>query len=230
MSTTTTDTEQLRWEIERQRSALGRDLEALGDHVSPGRIVERRKAAAGQRVRRMKDTLMGSADSAGSRVSDAGGSVADRAGAVAGSISDGAGSVAGAVRETPDAVMERTKGSPLGMGLISFGIGVVAGSLLPSTRKETQLAAKVEPALERVAEEAGTAAREGMDQLRPAAEQAAQSLKHEATDAAHAVQEKAAEGAAEVQAEAQSGAAEVADQARPGDTATMPTPGALPPR
>lgn len=226
---TTTDTAQLRWEIERQRSALGRDLEALGDHVSPGRIVERRKAAAGQRVRRVKDTLMGSAETAGSGVSDARGSVADTAGSLAGSVSDGASSVAGAVRDAPDAVMERTKGSPLGMGLITFGIGLVAGSLLPSTKKESQLAAKVEPALERVAEEAGSAARQGIDQLRPAAEQAAQTLKHEATDAARSVQQTASDGAAEVQARAQAGAAEGAEQAGTGDTATMPTPGARPP-
>ncbi|HEX4867995.1 MAG TPA: DUF3618 domain-containing protein [Acidimicrobiales bacterium] len=226
---TTTDTAQLRWEIERQRSALGRDLEALGDHVSPGRIVERRKAAAGQRVRRVKDTLMGSAEAAGGGVSDASGSVADTAGSLAGSVSDGASSVAGAVRDAPDAVMERTKGSPLGMGLITFGIGLVAGSLLPSTKKESQLAAKVEPALERVAEEAGSAARQGIDQLRPAAEQAAQTLKHEATDAARSVQQTASDGAAEVQARAQAGAAEVAEQAGTGDTATMPTPGARPP-
>ena len=68
MSTTTTTTageaEQLRREIESRRAGLGRDLEALGDHVSPSRMVQRRRTAAGRRWRGMTSSLMGRSEEA----------------------------------------------------------------------------------------------------------------------------------------------------------------------
>ncbi len=219
MTTTTHDTEQLRWQIEQQRTTLSRDLEALGDHMSPGRMVERRKAAMGQRVRRVKDTLMGTADTATSRAHDARASVT-------GTVSEAGSTVAGAVREAPDMVAQRTQGSPLGMGLISFGIGLVAGSLLPESRKERELAAKVEPALEQAATEAGHIAREGMDELKPVAEHAAASVKEDVQDATRKVQETAKEHAQSVRQEAQGAAQHVAGEAKgDGTSSSMPTQG-----
>jgi hypothetical protein len=207
------DAERLRWEIERQRSTLGRDLEALGDHVSPGRMVERRKAAMGHRVRRVRDRLMGAADGAGENLSFAGE-------AMTGFGED----VASSVRGAPDMVRDRTQGSPLGMGLVSFGIGFVAASLFPATRQEQRLAAKVEPALDRAAEEAGSVARESVDDLRPAAEQAALDLRDDATEAAQHVKDTAQQGVDEVRSEAQHGAEEVTRQAKGPGAGSTPEP------
>ncbi|MET0727006.1 MAG: DUF3618 domain-containing protein [Acidimicrobiales bacterium] len=204
MSTTNPTAEQLRQEIDQQRDALGRDFEALGDHVSPGRMIERKRMAAGERVRSVKTTLMGAADHSTSRVGDARSAVANQAGAVA-----------NAVTSAPDMALQRTQGSPLVMGLISFGLGFVAGSVIPATQREQELASQAEPLLERAAEGAGQVARESIDELAPVAQRAAESLKEDAAEGARVVQERAKEGVTEVQAQARSGASEVADQARP---------------
>src|SRR3546814_19026066 len=61
-TTGSAESQQLRASIEAQRAMLGRDLEALGDHVSPGRVVERRKRAMSTRMSRMRERVMGAAD------------------------------------------------------------------------------------------------------------------------------------------------------------------------
>ena len=195
-NTTSAEAQLLRQEIESQRTMLGRDLEALGDHVSPGRMVERRRTAAAQRVRGVKDRLMGVADDTTSAVTDR------------------AESVAHAVAAAPDAACSQTQGSPLAMGLISFGVGLVAASLIPATREERKLAAKAQPALQAAAEQAGTLAREDVDQLVPAAKEAAMDLRDDAADAARVVKDQAQAGAAEVQGQVTGSAEHVADQAR----------------
>lgn len=174
--------EALRQEISVQRDALGRDLEALGDHMSPGRMVERRRAAVRQRVRGVSDRLMGTAESAGNRLGSAG----ERLGAA------------------PDAARETVQGNPLAMGLISFGVGLVAASVAPSTRTERDLAARAEPALERAAEAAGSIARDEVEQLKPEVRASVEQVKEDAREAAQ-----------EVKGHAQGAAQEVREQQRP---------------
>jgi hypothetical protein len=206
-NTTSAEAQLLRQEIETQRSMLGRDLEALGDHVSPARMVERRRTAAAQKVRGVKDRLMGVAD-------DTTSAVGNRAGAASSAITDGAESVAHTVAAAPDAARSQTQGNPLAMGLISFGVGLVAASLIPATREERRLAAKAQPALQAAAEQAGTLAREDVDQLVPAAREAAMDLRDDAADAARVVKDQAQAGAAEVQGQVKGSAEHVADQAK----------------
>ena len=52
--------DQLKHEAETQRARMGDTLEAIGDRLSPERMVERRKAAVGQTFRNMKESVMGS--------------------------------------------------------------------------------------------------------------------------------------------------------------------------
>ena len=54
-------TEELRTQIAEQRDDLGRELEAIGDRVSPGRMAQRRKAAVGERFTSVKERVMGTA-------------------------------------------------------------------------------------------------------------------------------------------------------------------------
>ena len=54
--------DQLRRDAQLQREQMGDTLEAIGDRLSPERIVERRKAAVGQRLRSVKEAVMGSPD------------------------------------------------------------------------------------------------------------------------------------------------------------------------
>src|SRR3546814_12588788 len=60
-TTGSAESQQLRASIEAQRAMLGRDLEALGAHVSPGRVVEPRKRAMSTRMSRMGGRVMGAA-------------------------------------------------------------------------------------------------------------------------------------------------------------------------
>ena len=52
--------DQLKHDAELQRARMGDTLEAIGDRLSPERMVERRKAAVGQTFRNMKESVMGS--------------------------------------------------------------------------------------------------------------------------------------------------------------------------
>jgi hypothetical protein len=178
------EAEQLRRAIEDQRSTLGRDLVALGDHVSPGAMVQRRRNAATQSLRSMKESLMGVADDAGSAVSGR------------------ASGLASAASGAPQAATDQVKGSPLVMGLLGFGAGLVAASVVPGTRTERNVAAKAEPALQQAAGQAGALVREDIDQLTPVAKQATEELRDDAADAARVVQEQASKGAATVQGQA----------------------------
>ena len=49
----------------------------------------------------------------------------------ASSISDATGSVAESARQAPQAVVDRTQGSPLVMGAVAFGLGFVAAAVFP---------------------------------------------------------------------------------------------------
>ncbi len=70
-------------EIEQTRSDLSRNVNALGEAVSPGNVARRQVGKVGSAASDLKDRVMGTADDAGSAVS---GSVSG----AAGSISDAA--------------------------------------------------------------------------------------------------------------------------------------------
>src|SRR3546814_10832799 len=126
---------------------LGRDRVALGGHVSPGRVVERRKRAMSTRMSRMRERVMGAADDTTSALGERMESMADT------------------VTSAPDMARSSTQGNPLAMGLVSFGVGLVAASLLPASRQERHMAQRGEPMLERAADEAGSLARAEAAQL-----------------------------------------------------------------
>ena len=63
-------TEGLKRDIETNRAAMTDTLEAIGDRVSPGRVIERRRNRMVVWVRDAKDRLMGTAEDLSDRVSD----------------------------------------------------------------------------------------------------------------------------------------------------------------
>ncbi len=83
------------------RQGLTRDVDALTDRVSPGRVVERRVEKTRRGMGRLKDRVMGSAD-------DAKSSLSDTAHGVAGSVSGTAQNVAGSVSGTAHGVADTT--------------------------------------------------------------------------------------------------------------------------
>ena len=70
-------TEELRREIEYTRDDLGQTLDAIGDRVSPGRIVERRKNRVVNGLSSVRDRVMGTASDAGNSIGDTAGGTVD---------------------------------------------------------------------------------------------------------------------------------------------------------
>ena len=196
--------EELSDQAARRRAELRADLDALQQKVSPSAVVGRRTRAARERLGGAREKVMGTA----SRTADA----VPAPGEVAGNAAQGARDVAGTgVRRA----QQQVEGSPLAAGLVAFGAGLVAASLLPATRREAHAGAAALDAVQQqaqpVLEEAKQAAGEVGEQLRD--------------HAAHAVQEVASSGAEageQLRAEAGDAAGSVRDQAReatPGTTA-----------
>ena len=172
MDTTTGElsTQALRRDIAEQRDDIGRDLTAIGDRVSPGRVADRSKERARRRMSEWKDRVMGSADDVKTTIGSSSSSSSSR-------VRDTAESAGGTVVDT-------VEGRPVVAGLVAFGIGFLAGSVLPATRPERDLARKVEPQLESLAEDVGGTAREAVDNLRPVVEDEVSAMTDEAKAAA----------------------------------------------
>ncbi len=78
------------------------------------------------------------------------------------------------------------EGSPLAAGLVAFGVGFLAGSLLPPSRSEEHLLERVEPQLEEAAGTVAGAAKEAAGEVASVAKDEAAHVKE---DVARAAQE-----------------------------------------
>jgi len=184
----TNNPDQIRSDIEATRRELGSDVDALADKVNPSKAMHRQTSKMKGALRSAKDRVMGVADDARENVSGAMHDAADTMG------------------DMPHRVSEQARGNPLAVGLIAFGVGWLASSLVPSSGAEKKAASAVKEAAQPLMHEAADAAK-----------QVADDLKEPARDAASAIRETASEGADHVRSEAQSGAEDLkseADRAR----------------
>ena len=185
-----TTEDELRRDAEHQRERMGDTLEAIGDRLSPERIVERRKAAVGRRLRSVKEAVMGSADYdefEGDR-----GGLRERAEGMASSTSDALQGVTQRVQQAPQAIAGQARGNPLAAGLVAFGFGALFATVLPRTRTEQHLVQEARPQLESAAEE----------------------LKEVGRGIASDAKERTSSAVAEVKAAGESATESVRDQAR----------------
>ena len=192
-------TDELRRDIAARREDLGRDLDAIGDRLSPGRMVERTRGRARMRVVAVRERVMGPARATRSAMDD-----------VKRHIGDGGRGAVSTVREAPGdalhAVEDRVEGSPLAAGLVAFGIGFLAGSLMPATRSESDLAARMEPQLENATRAVAEGAKEAAGEVAQVAKDEASQVKDEASDAAGSVKETAQQHAQDAKDEVSGGA------------------------
>lgn len=195
---------ELRHDIEQRRIDLTRDFEQLGDRVSPSRAVERRTAAVKGSLVSVRERVMGKAD-------DVTGSAQDRAESAKQALQDASHSVSETVQGVPDTVRHQTQGNPLAAGLVAFGLGLIAATVLPGTRQEEELAQMVQPQLEKAARAAGSAAGDVVDELRPMAEESLQDLQGSAQEAVRHVADQAKDAASGVKDQAQDAADHVRD-------------------
>lgn len=241
------DPDAIRRNIARTQRELSGDVDALTEKVTPGRIVERRVDRVRGRLTGWRDAVMGSdpadhvhsarrtarslADEGAVRADDLAGTVSDAAGAVSDTASDAAGTVSdrasdaastvtGTAREAPRAARRQTRGNPLAAGLIAFGAGWLASSLLPASRHEQELAAEAEEkALDAgrpLARRAAEKAEELGGTLREPAEQAARSVQETAQQGASHVRTEGRSAAEQVQGRAEDAGRTVQDEARNG--------------
>jgi hypothetical protein len=213
-------TQELRQDIERIRDDLDTTLDALGDRVSPRRIVRRRTAAVRWRMTRVRTAVMGSAQGSGS-------AVGDQARQVAGSMQEGAQQVASRaadqVRQAPEMVQQQTQGNPLAAGLVAFGAGLLLATLFPPTEAEQRAASAVQDRVEPIKDQALEAGREVKDHLQESARDSAQQVKNAATGATQDVKEQARSAAEGVTEEAKSSAEQGKGRTESGGSGSRPS-------
>ncbi len=171
----------IRADIERTRAELGTDVDALADKVNPSKIVDRQTSKIKGAVGSVRDRIMGAADDAGSSAHN----------------------LAGSAHGVAHDVKAKAEGNPLAVGLIAFGAGLLAASLIPASAKEKELA-----------ETAKEQAQPLIDELGDVAKDAASHLKEPAQDAATAVKERAQEAVQTVKDEGSDAAGTVTDRAQ----------------
>jgi gas vesicle protein len=213
--------EELRDDIELRREYLTRDFEAIGDRVSPQRVMERRTEALRGRLRNAKESIMGQADHAQGKaidVRDKAAGVADGARSTLGDATHkaqaGVHEAAEKAGEVPDLVREKTEGNPLAVGLVAFGFGLLAATVLPESRRERQLARRVQPTLEDAARTAVETGRTIADDVKPAVQESASRLQESAKESAQEVAEQAKGAAKGVGDDGKRAAANVRDAAK----------------
>ena len=215
------ESDQLRREIEQTRRELGTDVDALGEKVSPRRVMERRVDRTRNAIGGVKERIMGTtsdaSSSAGGAISGAASSVQDRMSGAASGVQHAASSVGDTATDTAYRARRQAQGNPLAAGLIAFGLGWLVSSLLPPSEKERQLAHQVkdqaQPAVQAVGQQAGQALSEMKDNLQQPAQEAVESVKQTATDAAGTVKDEARSAAGDVKDQAQDSTQRVRGQA-----------------
>ncbi len=187
--------DEVRADIEDTRRDMSETIDAIADRTSPQRVIRRRRERMATGLRSMKDRVMGQADST---YGSAGGQVRS----LSESAQERAGGLAEQARQAPDMVVQQTQGNPLAAGVIAFGAGLLAASLVPPSEAEQRLAGKLSEHAQPLQDEVRQAGQQVAEDLKGKAREGAEQVKSRAQDAAQTVQEDARSSADEVKAQA----------------------------
>ena len=176
--------EELRRDIERTREGLGETLDAIGDRVSPGRIMERKKNRVTGTIRTARERVMGT-------VSDTAHGVSDRVSGGVHTVSDGASGALDTVKGVPGSVTQQAQGAPVMAGAIAFGIGFLVAAAFPASQAERDAGAKVLEKVEPLKGELASAGKEMAEHLKEPAVQAANQVKDAAKESAQTLTDTA---------------------------------------
>jgi ElaB/YqjD/DUF883 family membrane-anchored ribosome-binding protein len=195
---TNNDPDAIRADIERTRENLSRDVNALGESVSPGQVAHRQAEKVKGSAAALRERVMGTATDAGDRTSG---------------LAHGVGEAASDAGST---VQRKARGNPLAAGVIALGAGWLLGSLLPASEKERRLSEtvkeKAEPVVQQAQAVAKDVASESAEHLKQPAQDAVQSVKETAQSAAQDVKDEGAHAAADVRESASESADAVKNQ------------------
>lgn len=196
--TTSDDPDVIRADIERTRSELSRDVNALGESVTPGNLARKGADEIKDRAVGLKDSIMGSAGDAGHATSQTASSMVS--------------SVGDATQGAASTVKRQTRGNPLAAGVVALGLGWLVGSLLPATAKEQQVAEAVKdraaPMLDEAQSTVKQVASESAERLKEPVQEAVQSVKAHAQESVQTVKQEGQSAAQDVTASAKSHASE----------------------
>lgn len=221
----TTSTKAMKDDIERTRQDLGETLEALGDKVSPKKVVGRAKESVHEKMDDAKHrfaprTLLRRATS-GARDGHVALPVAterssrpsssrpriDVANPIERNVQNENGDHAMALRE-------RAESNPLVAGLLAFGGGLALAAALKPSDTERKAAVQVKQRIEPVKRQAVEAGRSVVHELQPAAQSRLDHVKERATQGAERVKAKAQSSAENLKAEAETATADVTVEAK----------------
>ena len=185
--------DEIRSEIEETRRRLGTDVDAVADKVTPSHVVRRQTEKARDAVFGVKEKIMGAVgeatEGAGSAIEDAGEAIGD----------------------APRRLAGQTQGNPLAAGLIAFGAGLLAASLIPPSEKEKEAAQTLKEAAQPLTTELTEAAKGVAQHLQDPAQEALENVKTAATEAAQHVKEETQTAASDMK----DTAAEAKDRIQP---------------
>jgi ElaB/YqjD/DUF883 family membrane-anchored ribosome-binding protein len=162
--------DEIRADIEATRSDLSTNVDALADKVTPSKIAARQTDKIKGAFSSARDAVMGT-------VAD----VHDSASGTSESIGDAAGRA-----------KSKVEGNPFAVGLIAFGVGLLAASLVPASAKEKELAATAKDAAQPLVDELTDSAKDAVQNLKEPTQEAAAAVKDSATSAAEHVRDEAA--------------------------------------
>ena len=207
--------EELRQEIADTRDDLGVTLDAIGDRVSPGRMMDRRKERVRSRFSDVRERVMGSADTISTRVGEM---VPSSGGGMSGSgmteaVTGMAGSARDALRDAPQLGRQSAQGNPLLAGALAFGFGFLVASVLPKSDTEQEAANRMAENLQPMKDTLTEVGQQVASVAKESAAQIAEQAKEEASEAAQQVKESASQAAEQVKSDAQSATQTVKEQA-----------------
>lgn len=232
------DAAEVRREIAQTRGQLGETIEALEgrigetreevvDKVSPSRIWQRKTAGlrshldhVGASMTSATQAMTGSVTDKGTTTERTGELMASTRSRVQGTaqgISGRAEGAAGAgghqAKEAPAALRQRTEANPMAAGLAALGVGFLAASLLPPTRRERQAAGRLQSGLAPIKDQAASIGRDIAGELQQSAQGSVEQLKDHATEAVDRVKQDARASTEEVKEEAQEASSQVKGRA-----------------
>ena len=187
--------DRLRQDIENTRAKMTRDVDLLAEKTSPTRIAQRRWTS-------VKEKVMGSTDharhAASSSTSSAVGTVQDKASHLGDAASEKAHDAADAVRNAPQAVASQTQGNPLAAGIIAFGVGMLAATLIPVSDVEKRAGQQLKDNSGELTDSVKNIATDLKDDLSGTVQEAVDQVKQTAQDATQTTKDQAQTSAQDV--------------------------------
>ncbi|GGQ59602.1 DUF3618 domain-containing protein [Couchioplanes azureus] len=187
--------DRLRQEIEQTRASLTRDVDLLAEKTSPKQVARRRWTAVKEKVmgttEHARHSSSGAAHAAASTVQDKASRLGDKASELSDRAGEKAHDVADAVKGAPQAMTQQAQGNPLAAGIIAFGVGMLAATLIPVTEAEKRAGEQLKEHGGEVTDRVKDVAMELKDEVTGTVQQAAGQLKETARDAAETTKDQA---------------------------------------